>query len=67
MREKQMTNHLTTLREIKRGDWIRHHVNLAKVMVVADGYVMARVPRCYPFVVTVKEALESLAKRGQEK
>lgn len=40
---------------IKRGDTFEYRGDLAKVMAVADGWVMARKPRAAPFVVSVTE------------
>lgn len=43
--------------EIKRGTLFRHGDALAKVLVVSDGYVMARHKYAMPFVISVKEIL----------
>jgi hypothetical protein len=44
---------------VKRGDvFLRPGMGVVKVMAVADNYIMARVPHCVPFVVSVKYALE---------
>ncbi len=40
---------------MKRGDWFVHCDNIAKIMAVADGYAMARLPGCAPFVVFLKD------------
>ena len=45
---------------MKRGDKFEHHGNSAKVMAVADGYAMARLPGCIPFVVFLKEIAENV-------
>ena len=44
---------------MKRGDKFIHKGSEARVMAVADGYVMARLPRCMPFVVFEKDILKS--------
>jgi hypothetical protein len=41
---------------LKRGDEIRQSGYIAKVMVVSDGYVMARLKGCVPFIVPLKLA-----------
>ena len=49
---------------MKRGDKFIHKGSEAKVMAVADGYVMARLPRCMPFVVFEKDALKPKTPEG---
>jgi hypothetical protein len=39
----------------KRGEVYADHIGIVRVMTVADGYVMARRPRAYPFVRSVKD------------
>lgn len=41
---------------MKRGDKFLWHGGEARVMAVADGYVMARRSGCAPFLVPLKEA-----------
>ena len=45
---------------VRRGVQFRWSGGLAKIMVVADGWVMARMPRCMPFTLTVKEVIPKL-------
>lgn len=45
---------------VKRDTQFRHGDYLAKVMVVCDGYVMARHKGCIPFVIRLKEILPRL-------
>lgn len=39
------------------GDTVPHITDKGdvKIMAIADGYVMARRPRCSPFILTVKD------------
>lgn len=45
---------------IKRGDVLFDIYGKMKVMAVADNYCMVRRPYCYPFIITVQEAIVRL-------
>lgn len=45
---------------MKRGDKFDYKGSVAKVMTVADGYVMARLPRCMPFVIYEKDIIKTI-------
>lgn len=49
----------------ERGDTVYHPNDLgeAKVMAVADGYIMARRPRGSPFVISFRTATETYLRK----
>ena len=51
---------------MKRGDKFMHRGSEAKVMAAADGYVMARLPGCMPFVISEKDARQHDDKEGND-
>ena len=51
---------------MKRGDKFMHHESEAKIMAVADGYAMARIPGCMPFVVYLKDVVSRDESRDSE-
>ena len=45
---------------VKVGDKIYDEYGEARIMAVAEGYVMARRPRCMPFIVALKDIGKNL-------
>ena len=46
--------------KLKRGMYFYDRLGKAHIMAVVDGYVMARRYRCYPFVISERDVVESL-------
>ena len=44
--------------DIEVGDIIEDKYGSIRIMAIIEGYVMARRPRCYPFLKPVKKFLE---------
>lgn len=46
---------------MKVGEKFVYMGDVARIMAIAEGYVMARKKGCFPFLVTVKEAVKHSA------
>ena len=51
-----------TIEEIREGDKFQDKYGLVKVMAFVDGHVMARRPRCMPFVMSASDFLKKYSK-----